>query len=207
VAIACIFHHCPTARWFVRRASSTPRQRIPHPERLAAAIALPEHFDGDRFDRVSRTHALSAHRRGSIVVVMVRGPAGAVLIVFVSSWRPVQRVKYVLWPALIVVRDIGIEPVIASRPLRCYRIGCRAMQHELIDWPLMNHSGLPPLPSPPLCAGVLRTEVASMAVMLTAPEAGRLAPLVQVDCYFPGLSKRLASGCQWLCSTAHFVWR
>jgi hypothetical protein len=115
VAIACIFHHCPTARWFVRRASSTPRQRIPHAERLAAAIALPEHFDGDRFDRVSRTHALSAHRRGSIVVVMVRGPAGAVLIVFVSSWRPVQRVKYVLWPALIVVRDIGIEPVIASR--------------------------------------------------------------------------------------------
>ena len=30
-------------------------------DRLAAALALPEHFDGDRFDRVSRTHALSVN--------------------------------------------------------------------------------------------------------------------------------------------------
>src|SRR5262245_58698133 len=44
-----------------------------HADRLAAALALEEHFDGDRFDRIRRTHALSAHRRGSIVVVMVRG--------------------------------------------------------------------------------------------------------------------------------------
>jgi len=63
----------------------------------------------------------------------------------------------------------------------------------------------PPLPSPPLCAGVLRTGVAGKAVMLTAPEVGRLAPLVQVDRHFRGLSNRLASGCQWQCSTAHFV--
>jgi hypothetical protein len=33
---------------------------MPHADRLAAALALPERFDGDRFDRVNRTHALSA---------------------------------------------------------------------------------------------------------------------------------------------------
>ena len=38
-------------------------------------------------------------------------------------------------------------------------------------------------------------------------EGGRLAPLVRVDCYFPVLSNRLASGCQRLCSTTHFVCR
>jgi hypothetical protein len=27
-----------------------------HADRLAAAPALPEDFDGDRFDRISRTH-------------------------------------------------------------------------------------------------------------------------------------------------------
>jgi hypothetical protein len=30
-----------------------------HADRLCAALALPEHFDRDRFDRISSTHALS----------------------------------------------------------------------------------------------------------------------------------------------------
>jgi hypothetical protein len=35
--------------------------------------------------------------------------------------------------------------------------------------------------------------------------SGTARTLSSVDCYFPGLTNRLASGCQCLCSTAHFV--
>jgi hypothetical protein len=29
-----------------------------HADRLTAALTLPEHFDGDSFDRISRTHSV-----------------------------------------------------------------------------------------------------------------------------------------------------
>jgi hypothetical protein len=30
-----------------------------HRDELPAALGFPEHFDGDRFDRISRTHAIN----------------------------------------------------------------------------------------------------------------------------------------------------
>ena len=83
------------------------------------------------------------------------------------------------------------------------------------DEPLRAESApLPYFRSPPsvcrlpfLCAPVCCEGRSPKAATLTAPEGGRLAPLVRVDCYFPVLSNRLASGCQRLCSTTHFVCR
>ena len=114
----------------------------------------------------------------------------------------------------------GIEPVIASVVrYAATELAAALCNTRLIDWPLMHHSGLSPLPSPTsapllLCAGVpfLCAPVccegrSPKAATLTAPEGGRLAPVVRLDCYFPVLSNRLASGCQRLCSTTHFVCR
>src|SRR6476659_2448246 len=82
----------------------------------------------------------------------------------------------------MLVRDTGIEPVFAS-VLRYAATEVAAALRNTSSSIGLGCTTPGCLPSPPLCAGVLRTEVPDNAANLTAPEVGRLAPLVRVNCY------------------------